>query len=348
MTDMSIPRLTADRRNPRLPAGAIPSPYRFGRASLAVSALALGAYLAVMAWPSARPVEAEDAQAEGATEVLVPEEEIPTATDMQPMEQVQFTYVVSPFLVEAEQGADGTAEDVTIEPINADAPPSATDPANYPAVQETIEQALEEEALTSEDPVARETAEASSFVDETAPSDGGIERPAIGLPDLARPGVADAWLAQGVLVLTLETSRGAFIATRPAGEGEVGSAYNDLVILRPEDLMTRPDLVQRSNMRLLSDLSTIPRARLETELALQHEALDIIDPPAAHFSDRAADQIMALIRDILTSLPTSADGDPLQLGDIRIDVCFDGLTPRAQSIADRATGQAIMRSEGCG
>ena len=95
-------------------------------------------------------------------------------------------------------------------------------------------------------------------------------------------------------------------------------------------------------------LSAIPLARLETELALQHEALEITAPPAVHFSDRAADQIMALIREILTSLPTSADGSPPQPRDIRIDICVDGLTRRAQSVLDHATGLAILQTDGCG
>lgn len=347
MTDMTIPRLTADRRYPPLPTSAIPKPYRFGRASLAVSALALGVYLASMAVHSAPPAEVEDAAAEQAAEELAAVEEAPVATDTEPAEQVQFAYVVAPDLVEAAQEAGATAEEAREDPINMDAPPAATDSAISEAIQEMIEQALQEEAPTSQDPMSGEIAEASSFVDETVPSEGGSERPAIGLPDLARPGVADAWLARGVIVLTLETSRGVFVATRPAGDGAVGSAYTDLVILRPEDVLTRPDLVQRSNMRLRSTLSAIPLARLETELALQHEALDISAPPAVHFSDRAADQIMALIRDVEASLAATADGAPPQPGDIRVDICFDGPTPRAQSVADRATGQEILRSEGC-
>lgn len=347
MTDMTIPRLTADRRYPPLPTSAIPKPYRFGRASLAVSALALGVYLASMAMPSAPPAEAEDVAAEQAAEELAAAEEAPIAEDTEPAEHVQFAYVVAPDLVEAAQEAGATAEEAREEPIDTEAPPAATDPPMAAAVQEMIEQAFQEEALSSQDPMAREIAEASPFLDETVPSEGSIERPAIGLPDLARPGVVEAWLAQGVLVMTLETSRGVFVATRPTGDGDVGSAYNDLVILRPEELVTRHDLVQRSNMRLRSNLSAIPLARLETELALQHEALDITAPPAFHFSDRAATQIMALIRDIEASLPTNPDDQLLQPGEIRIDLCFDGPTPRAQSVVDRATGQAILQSEGC-
>jgi len=348
MTDMTIPRLTADTRYPALPAEAIPAPYRFGRASLAVSAVALGTYLAVMAWPSTPPAEAEDAPAEQAAEVVASEDEAPAAADTEPAEQVQFAYIVPPDLVEAAQEAGATAEEAPEEPADAAPPPAATDPAFSTAVLEMVEQALEEDPQTRQDPMASETAEASSFLDETFPGEDGVELPDIGLPDLARPGVAVDWLANGVIVLTLETSRGAFVATRHASDAAVGSAYTDLVILRPEDLVMRPDLVQRSNMRLRSTLSTIPEARLETELALQHEALDIIAPPTAHFSDRAADQIMALIRDIQASLPTSTNGRPSQPGDIRIDICFDGPTPTSQGVVDRATGLAILQGEICG
>lgn len=354
MTDMTIPRLTADRRYPPLPTSAIPKPYRFGRASLAVSALALGAYLAVMAWPSARPVETEDAEAEALAEELVPDElaalgeEASTVTDMEPVEQVQFAYVLAPDLVEAPQEASVLSEEALDESIDTDALPAATDPGISAAVQEMIEQALQEEALTSEGLVTNEPAEASSFIGQTFRGQDGVELPHIVLPDLERPGIVDAWLARGILLLTLETTRGAFVATRPASDSAVGSVDTDLIILRPEDLLTRPDLVQRSNLLLQRELSAIPPARLETELALQHEALDIMGPPDAHFSDTAADQIMTLIRDIQASLAATADGTLPQLGDIRVDICFDGSTPRAQSVVDRTTGQAILRGEGCG
>lgn len=343
MTDMTIPRLTADRRYPPLPTSAIPKPYRFGRASLAVSAVALGVYLASMAMPSAPPAEAEDAPAEQAAEELVPEEEAPAATDTEPAEQIQFAYVVAPDVGEAATEAAPPVEVAPEEPAEVDALPAPTDPTAAVAMLKMVEQAVETE------PVAPETAEVSSVLDDTVPSEDGVERPAIGLPDLAQPGVAEVWLAHGVLVLTLETSRGPFVATRPVGASNAGSAYADLVILRPGDLLSQQDLLQRSNMRLRSTPSgAFTRARLETELVLQQEVLDITAPPVVHFSDRAADQIMTLAQNVLATLPDRSDGRTWQPDEIRIDICFDGLTPVARSVVDRATRQAILQREGCG